>query len=126
METARGAAGQAGRAHAATEHRRRAMKKDAEAIINSPEFKDLAARKTSVSTVLSAIMLCAYYGFVLVLAFSKEALSAPLGEGMSVGLLVGLAVILLAWALTGVYVAWANSTYDSAVNSIRKGLRRDA
>lgn len=101
------------------------MKKDAEAIINSPEFKELVAKKGAVSAILSVIMLGAYYGFVLVLAFNKAALSEKLGDGMSVGILVGLAVILLAWALTGVYVFWANDKYDSAVNAIRQGLRRD-
>jgi len=102
------------------------MRKDADAIINSPGFKALAARKGAVSVVLSLIMLGAYYGFVLVLAFNKAALSAPLGPGMSVGLLVGLLVILLAWGLTGVYVFWANGSYDAAVNAIRQDLRRDS
>ncbi len=101
------------------------MKKDADAIINSPEFKDLVAKKGTVSAVLSVIMLSAYYGFVLVLAFNKALLSQGLGDGMSVGILVGLVVILLAWSLTGVYVFWANDKYDSAVNAIRADLRRD-
>ena len=101
------------------------MKKDANTIINSPEFKALVAKKGAVSAVLSIIMLAAYYGFVLVLAFDKELLSQKLTEGLSLGILVGLFVIILAWALTGVYVFWANDKYDSAVNEIRQGLRRD-
>lgn len=101
------------------------MKKDADTIINSPEFKALVAKKGAVSAVLSIIMLAAYYGFVLVLAFDKNLLSQKLAEGLSVGIVVGFFVILLAWALTGVYVFWANDKYDSAVNEIRQGLRRD-
>ena len=101
------------------------MKKDADTIINSPQFKALVAKKGAVSAVLSVIMLVAYYGFILVLAFDKALLSTKLAEGLSLGILVGLFVIILAWALTGVYVFWANDKYDSAVNEIRQGLRRD-
>ena len=100
------------------------MKRDAQTIIDSPEFKDLVARKGFISAVLTVIMLGAYFGFILVLAFNKELLSALLADGLSVGIPVGLFVILLAWGLTGVYVFWANDTYDSAVNQIRQGLKR--
>lgn len=101
------------------------MKKDADTIINSPEFKALIAKKGAVSAVLSIIMLAAYYGFVLVLAFDKPLLSTKLTDGLSVGIVVGFFVILLAWALTGIYVFWANDKYDAAVTEIRQGLRRD-
>jgi len=101
------------------------MSKDPEAILNSPEFKALVARQWSVSAVLSIIMLGVYYGFILVLAFNKEMLGGMLTEGLSVGIPVGLFVIVLAWALTGVYVFWANDKFDSAVNAIRQSLRRN-
>ena len=100
------------------------MKKDAQTIIDSPEFKDLVAKKGSVSAILTVVMLGAYFGFILVLAFDKGLLSGMLTPGLSVGIPVGLFVIVLAWALTGVYVFWANDKYDSAVNTIRQGLKR--
>lgn len=100
------------------------MKRDAQTIIDSPEFKDLVAKKGSISAVLTVVMLAAYFGFILVLAFSKEVLSSLITDGLSVGIPVGLFVILLAWGLTGVYVFWANDKYDSAVNQIRQGLKR--
>jgi uncharacterized membrane protein (DUF485 family) len=100
------------------------MKKDAQTIIDSPEFKDLVAKKGSVSAILTVIMLGAYFGFILTLAFDKSLLSGMLTPGLSVGIPVGLFVIVLAWALTGVYVFWANDKYDSAVNKIRQGLKR--
>lgn len=100
------------------------MAKDADAIINSPEFKALVARQWSVSAVLCLIMLAVYFGFILVLAFDKQLLGQTLGPGLSLGIPVGLGVILLAWLLTGIYVFWANDSYDKAVISIREGLRR--
>lgn len=100
------------------------MNKDPDAIINSPEFKALVARQWSVSAVLSIIMLGVYFGFILVLAFNKGLLANMISPGLSVGIPVGLCVILLAWGLTGVYVFWANDKFDSAVNAIRQSLRR--
>ena len=100
------------------------MNKDPDAILNSPEFKALVARQWSVSAILSIIMLGVYFGFILVLAFNKEMLGGMLSEGLSVGIPVGLFVIVLAWALTGIYVFWANDKFDSAVNAIRQSLKR--
>jgi uncharacterized membrane protein (DUF485 family) len=101
------------------------MKKDPDAILNSPEFKALVARQWSVSAVLSIIMLGVYFGFILVLAFNKALLGGMITEGLTVGIPIGLFVIVLAWGLTGVYVYWANDKFDSAVNAIRQSLRRD-
>ncbi|MBU1041057.1 MAG: DUF485 domain-containing protein [Proteobacteria bacterium] len=101
------------------------MKKDPDAILNSTEFKALVARQWSVSAVLSIIMLGVYFGFILVLAFDKGLLGGMITPGLSVGIPIGLFVILLAWGLTGVYVYWANDKFDSAVNAIRQSLRRD-
>lgn len=100
------------------------MQRKADEIIQSAEFRALVATKGTVSAILSVIMLAVYFGFILVLAFSKEALGQILGPGLSLGIPVGLGVILLAWVLTGVYVFWANDKYDSAVASIRETLRR--
>jgi len=100
------------------------MSKDPQEIINSPEFKALVAKQWSVSAVLSIIMLGAYFGFILVLAFNKSLLGGMITSGLSVGIPVGLFVILLAWGLTGAYVYWANDKYDSAVDAIRQSLRR--
>lgn len=100
------------------------MQRKADEIIQSAEFQALVATKGTVSAVLSVIMLAVYFGFILMLAFNKQALGAVLGPGLSLGIPVGLGVILLAWVLTGVYVFWANDKYDSAVASIRETLRR--
>jgi len=100
------------------------MRKDAQTIITSPEFQALVAIKWFVSAILTVIMLGAYFGFILVLAFDKTLLSTIIADGLSLGIPVGLFIIVLAWALTGVYVFWANNAYDNAVANIRKALKR--
>ncbi|MEO7169371.1 MAG: DUF485 domain-containing protein, partial [Sphingomonas sp.] len=68
---------------------------------------------------LTFVMLAAYFGFVLLIAFDKSALAAPIGSGVtSIGIPVGLGVILLAIGLTGLYVRRANRDYDALVQSL--------
>lgn len=86
--------------------------------IDQAKFQELVAKKRAISLTLSICMLCIYFGFILVLAFRKELLSAKIGEHLTAGVPVGLLVILSACILTGIYVSWANSTYDDAVKDI--------
>ncbi len=93
-------------------------------MLESREFKELASKRNKIVTVLTLIQLIMYFGFILVLAFKKDILSQKLSEGITVGIPVGIAVIVISWLLTGVYVYWANTYYDRAVEEIKNKLRR--
>jgi uncharacterized membrane protein (DUF485 family) len=93
--------------------------RSASEILGSREFRGLVRRRWLVSLVLTAGMFLAYFGFILVLAFHKESLATRIGEHLTVGIPVGLGVILFAWVLTGLYVWWANSRYDAAVSALK-------
>ena len=86
--------------------------------LDQARFQDLIKRKRTISVILTALMLAIYFGFILVLAFRKDLLAVRVGEHLTLGVPVGLAVILSACVLTGVYVTWANSAYDDAVAGI--------
>ena len=54
-------------------------------------------------------------------AFGKGFLGIPLGNGvMTIGIPIGLAVIVSAFALTGIYVRRANSEFDELTEKIKK------
>ena len=72
----------------------------------------LAGRRWRVALVLTAAMLVTYFGFVLLVAYDKPLLGHTLAAGLSLGILLGAIVILVAWSLTGIYVRWANRVYD--------------
>ena len=91
-------------------------------VLVSPDFRALVRRRWVVSLSLTAAMFIAYFGFVLVLAFRKESLAARIGEHLTVGIPVGIGVILFAWVLTGIYVWWANGRYDAAVADLKSQL----
>lgn len=88
-------------------------------LLQTPEFRELVARRWSFSLTLTALMLIVYFGFVLLLAFDKSVLAQPIGAHLTLGIPVGIGVILFAWILTGIYVRWANSYYDTTVQQIK-------
>lgn len=87
------------------------------------QFAALVRARWSVSLTLTALMLAIYFGFIMVLAFRRDLLQAPVGGGMTLGIPVGFGIIIIASALTGVYVWWANRAYDGAVRRIVTGMQ---
>ena len=83
-----------------------------------PELVALVKRKAALSRLLSFIMLGTYFGFVALLAFKPEALSSHMGAA-TLGIPIGIGLIVLAWILTGIYVRWANGAYDAAVARLK-------
>ena len=65
--------------------------------------------------IFSFAVLC-----VLLIAFDKPLLGTILVPGLSLGLLLGVLMILTAWSLILVYVRWANTHYDHRVSDFRR------
>jgi len=93
-----------------------------EVILQSSAFKKLVSRRWAVSLLLTLIILFIYIGFLLVVAFNKELLRTKIDNNLTLAIPVGLGIIFIAWVLTGIYVYWANNTYDTAVQEIKKQL----
>ncbi|NHZ45945.1 DUF485 domain-containing protein [Desulfovibrio sp. XJ01] len=87
------------------------------------QFAALVRARWGVSLTLTALMLLIYFGFIMVLAFRRDLLQAPVGGGMTLGIPVGFGIIVIASALTGIYVWWANRSYDGAVRRIVTGMQ---
>jgi uncharacterized membrane protein (DUF485 family) len=74
--------------------------------------------------MLSAGMLVIYFGFILTIAFAPKALAVPLGSGvMTVGIPIGLFVIVAAFVLTGLYVHRASSEFDPITRQIMEKVK---
>ncbi|MBW6525836.1 DUF485 domain-containing protein [Sphingomonas sp. RHCKR7] len=94
-------------------------------LADDPRYRRLVRRRGRLGAALTAIMLVAYLGYVLLVAFDKPLLACPLAGGAtSLGIPIGLGVILLAIALTGVYVHRANREFDAEVAAIVAEARR--
>jgi len=88
------------------------LPQDLQRIADSPAFQTLKRRRNSLALRLSLAMCAIYYGFVLMIAFGKETLATPLDGVITLGLPLGLGVILSAIVLTGIYTSRANREFD--------------
>ena len=80
----------------------------------------LAARRLRVALVLTTAMLVVYFTFILLIAFDKSLLGEMITDGLSLGILLGVIVVLSTWVLTWIYVAWANRRYEPAARELRE------
>ena len=80
----------------------------------------VSAARWRVAISLTAAMMAAYFGFILLVAFNKPLLGSLLVPGLSLGMLLGALVIIVAWVLTWIYVRWANTHYDSSIDRLRR------
>lgn len=84
-----------------------------ERVKRDPEFIELRTRRARFAWTLSLLMAVIYFGFILLVAFAPALLATPIGSGTTtVGIPLGVGVILSAFVLTGLYVYRANSDYD--------------
>lgn len=93
---------------------------DDEADIERESIRALGARRLRAALVLTAAMLVVYFGFILLIAFNKPLMGEKLTSGLSLGILLGVVVILSTWVLTWTYVAWANRRYEPEVRRLRR------
>ncbi len=60
-------------------------------IETNPHYIQLVKDRTRLGWLLTLAMLVVYYGFILLIAFNKEALSMPIGNGVTTtGIPIGL------------------------------------
>ena len=95
----------------------------AQRIAANPKYQELKAKRTSFGWVLTIAMMVVYYGFILLVAFNKEFLSSKLGSGvMTIGMPIGLGVIVFTIVITAVYVRRANSEFDRLSDQVTKAV----
>ena len=92
-------------------------------IASHPKYQELKRKRTSFGVWLTVSMLVVYYGFILLVAFNKPFLASRLGAGvMTMGMPVGLAVIVFTVVITAIYVRRANSEFDAMSEEINKAV----
>ncbi len=96
--------------------------KTAEEMLSSREFKSLVSKRWTVSIILTALLFLVYYGYILLVAVDKPFLAQKVGEATTLGIPLGILVIVLSWVLTVIYVIWANTTYDNEVKRLKELL----
>ncbi|WP_396267825.1 DUF485 domain-containing protein [Ideonella sp.] len=85
----------------------------------NPKYQLLKSKRSAFGWWLAALMMVVYYGYIALIAFNKEFLAQPLGVGVTtIGVPLGMGVIVFTIVITGIYVRRANGEYDKLTKEI--------
>lgn len=90
-----------------------------EHIRQMPEYVELTRARKKIVWPLSVAIIAVYFALILIIAFWPASLGAPIGEGVtSVGIALGLGVIVFCMVITGIYVTYANRVIEPLTRAI--------
>ncbi len=91
----------------------------------NPDYQELISKRSSFAIKLSIAMLVVYFSFILTIAFNPSALGTPMFDDSvtTVGIPVGIAIIIFAFVLTGIYTSRANGEFDDLTNKIKQAAK---
>ena len=96
-----------------------------EKIQSHPKYLELKSKRNSLGWKLTILMMVVYYGYVALIAFDKPFLAQRIGAGvMSLGVPIGLGVIIFTVLITAIYVRRANSEFDDLTAAILKDVSK--
>ena len=85
----------------------------------NPRYHELRRKRNAFGWTLTALMLVVYFGYIALIAFNKPFLAQPIGNGVTtLGIPIGMGVIVFTILITGIYVRRANGEYDTLTAEI--------
>ena len=91
-------------------------------VLSDPKYRELKDKRTRFGLWLTLAMLVVYYGFILLVAFDKPFLATRIGAGVTtIGMPIGLGVIVFTIVITAIYVRRANGEYDDLAEQVAQG-----
>ena len=91
-----------------------------ERISKNPKFMQFVRMRNNYATVLSILMIIVYFGYIGLIAFDKSFLAIKIGAGYvtSIGIPMGIGVLVFTIIITAIYVRRANSEFDAIKDEI--------
>ena len=88
-------------------------------IASNPKYQRLVKTRSSYGWMLTILMMVVYYGYIALIAWNKPFLATPLGAGVTtIGVPIGMGVIIFTIVITGIYVRRANGEFDQLTREI--------
>lgn len=84
----------------------------------SDEFQDLKRRFRRFVFPMTAFFLTWYFLYVMAAIFAHDFMSIKVFGNINVGLLFGLAQFVTTFAITIIYVRWANREFDPRADAV--------
>ncbi|MDM0065694.1 MULTISPECIES: DUF485 domain-containing protein [Variovorax] len=82
-------------------------------IQSNPKYLELRRKRNRFGWWLTALMMVVYYGYIALIAFNKPFLAQPIGGGVTtIGIPIGLGVIVFTILITAFYIRRANGEFD--------------
>lgn len=97
------------------------MQKDIVAeVLKHPKYHELVQRRTRLSNLFFGIALALYASFILTLAYMPHMFARPVAAGwtMSIGVLLGVLIIVVAVIMIAIYVYFSNKVFDPLLDQV--------
>jgi uncharacterized membrane protein (DUF485 family) len=92
-------------------------------IRQNPKYIELVERRSRFSKTLAVIMLAIYFVFIFLVAFLPGVMAVNVGVVVTLAFPLGLAVMVSAVLVTGIYVVRANGEFDRLTREIVEETR---
>ena len=88
-------------------------------------FVELVDTRSRYNWTMAIIMMVIYFAFILLIAFNPALLATKIAAGsmISVGILSGFLIILIAIGMTGMYIMRANKEFDRLTAELREHMQ---
>lgn len=94
-------------------------------IQKNPKYLELRKKRNAFGWGLTLLMMVVYYGYIALIAFNKPFLAQRIGDGVTtLGVPIGLGVIVFTVVITAIYVRRANSEFDELTAAILKDVSK--
>ncbi|AIO43476.1 DUF485 domain-containing protein [Burkholderia cenocepacia] len=89
----------------------------------APLFDNLVRRRRRFVASLTALTIIPYYAFILIATYAPHLLAVKVASTsiVSIGWVIGVALIVGTWLLTGLYVRRANGEFDGMTQRLLAG-----
>jgi uncharacterized membrane protein (DUF485 family) len=95
---------------------------DFPAIQNTERFHTLKKRHRSFVLPVTGLCLLWYLAYVLLAGYAPQFMAIPVFGSVNVGILLGLAQIVTTFAVTMIYVSYANRRIDPIATELREEI----
>jgi len=93
-----------------------------EKLRNNPKYHEMVSKRNRFGWLMAIVMLAIYYAFIMTIAFAPQVLGQPISDTsvITIGIPIGLGVIVAAFLLTGIYVYRANTVFDRMNDELKR------
>lgn len=91
---------------------------------NNPKYHEMVGKRNRFGWLMAILMLAIYYAFIMTIAFAPQVLGQPISDTsvITIGIPIGLGVIVAAFLLTGIYVYRANTVFDRMNDELKRDV----